>query len=226
MIAAICAMFGAPVFAQTTSIAEQHAAVESGSPTRDHLVPTGNPVLEETSLIAIKEAVPKQFKPHDLVTIVVNERTKYEADGSTNNKRQSDFTSELDAFIKLTGDGVGSALFRRGKPNINYKSSVNQKNDAESEREDKLATRITGEIIDVKPNGNLVIEARGETIHDDEIHVLTFTGVCRSVDVTPDNTVLSTQVADRRIHISTKGNIRNATRSGWMAPIYDRVRPL
>ena len=80
--------------------------------------------------------------------------------------------------------------------------------------------------MDVKPNGNIVLEASGQTHHDKEVHTLRFTGMCRSIDVSPDNTVLSTQIADKKIDIVTKGTIRNATRAGWAGELYDWIRPL
>jgi flagellar L-ring protein precursor FlgH len=211
---------------QSTSIG-QIAGVQPTAPMpREATLPKGNPALEATSLIAVREVEPKKFGINDLVTIIVRVQTQYDAEGKANARRQADLRSELDAFIKFTGDGVGASQFRRGKPNINYRSTFNQRNDAEQEREDRLTTRITGRIIDVKPNGTLVIEAETSLIHDEETHTLTLTGVCRSVDVTPDNTVLSTQVSDLDIKIKTKGTIRNATRSGWAGKLFDWIRPL
>jgi flagellar L-ring protein precursor FlgH len=210
--------------AQSTSIAKRKAEAEEV--VREAPQANGNPTLEATSLIAVKEQEPRKFKVNDLITVIVRVQTEYEADGTANARRQSDLRSELDAFIKFTGGGVGAAEFRRGKPNINYRGTFNQRNDAESEREDRLTTRITGKVIDIKPNGNLVFEARASVHHDDEQHDMTLTGACRSTDVTPDNTVLSTQVANLDIDIVTKGSVRNTTRAGWLGTIYDWIRPL
>ncbi len=219
-------VISSPVLGQSSSIGKQFADSRPDKPTRETPTATGNTVIEKTSLIAVKEREPKKFKVNDLITIIVRETTKYEADAKSDAKRQADFSSELDAFVKLTGSGIGAAAFRRGKPNIDFKADVNKKNDAETEREDKLTTRVTAVIIDVKPNGNLVFEARKQVAHDDEVHLTKLTGTCRGVDVTPDNSVLSTQIADLKIDITTKGSLRNATRSGWLAPIYDWIRPL
>jgi len=213
-----------PAQAQSTSIGQRRA--DQINTVREAPPPPGNPTLEGSSLIAVKEQEPRKFKVNDLITIIVRVQTQYEADGTTNARRQSDLRSELDAFIKFTDGGVGAAAFRRGKPNINYRGTFNQRNNAESEREDRLTTRITGRIIDIKPNGNLVVEARSSVHHDDEQHDMTLTGTCRSIDITPDNTVLSTQVSSLDIDIVTKGSIRNTTRPGWIGTLYDWIRPL
>lgn len=212
--------------AQTSSIGQTAGIPRTELAQREDPPQPANPVIESTSLIAVKNKEPKKYKVHDLITIIVRERTLYEAEGTANARRQADLRSELDAFIRFTGGGIGATPFRRGKPNINYRSTFNQRNDGESEREDRLTTRITAKIVDVKPNGNIVMEATGQTRHDKEVHTLRFTGMCRSIDVTPDNTVLSTQIAEKKIDIITKGTIRNATRAGWAGELYDWIRPL
>jgi len=183
-------------------------------------------VLLDSSLIGVKAKQPKKFKIGDYLTITIRHQTIYEADGTANSRRQADLRSELDAFLKFTDGGVGAAGFRRGKPNIDYRGVFNQRNTGELDREDRLTARITASIIDIKPNGNLVFEAHSTLHYEDELQTMTLTGGCRSTDVTPDNTVLSTQVADLAINVRTSGGVRNATRQGWIGRIYDWIRPL
>lgn len=214
----------APAGAQSSSISPQHAV--SAAEARELPAAKGNPALEAVSLIAVKEQEPRKFKVNDLITVIVRVQTEYEADGKANSRRQAQLQTELDAFIKFTDGGVGAAEFRRGRPNISYTQGFNQRNDAEAEREDRLTTRITGRIIDIKPNGNLVFEARASVHHDDNKHDMTLTGTCRSVDVTADNTVLSTQVANLDIDIVTRGSVRDSTRPGLLSALIDLIRPL
>ena len=71
-------------------------------------------------------------------------------------------------------------------------------------RSDKVAAveEMTATIIDIKPNGNLVFEARKQIRHDDEVSSMRLTGLCRSDDVTPDNSVLSTPTPGAAISTS------------------------
>ena len=169
---------------------------------------------------------PKTFKVHDLITIIVRQQRKYESDAEQESKSKFEISSELDAFLKFIDGGVGSAAFRRGHPNIDYKFDSRLKNEADKEREDKLTTRITAEIIDVKPNGNLVLQARNEIKFDNDTAIMTLTGTCRQVDVSPDNTVLSTQLADLRIDNINTGAVRDGARRGWLTQVLDFLKPL
>lgn len=184
-----------------------------------------NFVYERYGWTASTPVAPKTFKPGDLLTIIVREQKKWEADADLETKNKFDVKSELDAFVKPTEGGLGAAMFRRGKPNIDYKYNVKNKSEGDSSREDKLTTRLTGKIIDVKPNGLLVVEARAKMSHDEEISEITLTGTCRKEDVTADNTVLSTQIADKEVAVSNKGALRSAATRGWIKKILDAFKP-
>ena len=108
------------VRAQSTSIIEQHKTAPEVEPTRETPMPENSPVIGTTSLIAVKEREPRKFKVNDLVTIIVRENTKYEADATTGAERKADFKSELDAFIKLTGSGIGAAALSSWKTEYRF----------------------------------------------------------------------------------------------------------
>jgi flagellar L-ring protein precursor FlgH len=77
----------------------------------------------------------------------------------------------------------------------------------------------------VKPNGNLVLEAKKNVqIGDDEGYTISLTGECRGEDVTPQNTVLSTQVADAEIKVENRGAAKDASQRGWLKKLGDKLR--
>lgn len=214
--------------AQSSSIGKRHRAqqdaeqIPSGSTQTSTL---GQRTIESHSIIAVTLPPPRKYAVHDLVTIIVREQKKFEASGETEAGKDFDIKSELEAFAKLTNGGLGASQFTRGKPTIDYKFSTNTKGEADAAREDNFTTRITARIVDVKPNGNLVLEARRKMVHDDESPEVMLTGMCRSQDITPDNTVLSTQMADLEIRVHNHGEVRNSTRRGWIPRLLDELRP-
>ena len=68
--------------------------------------------------------------------------------------------------------------------------------------------------VDVRPNGNLVIEARQQVQDNDEIWEKALTGVIRREDVNPDNTVESDKVADMQLFKRERGAVRGAAARG------------
>ena len=55
---------------------------------------------------------------------------------------------------------------------------------------------------------------------------MTLTGICRKEDITPDNSILSTQLADLRIDVQNSGAVRDGSRRGWLTTILDVLRPI
>ena len=222
--------------AQTTSIAHRHDAErKAGAPLKGSLAGRasadpqrllqhkGHPALEKMGLTAVKVTPPRTFKVHDLITVIIREQRKFESDGELETKKKFDLQSQFSAMFNLIDGGLGAATFSRGQPNVDLKVNSKIKNEADKEREDRFITRITGEIIDVKPNGNLVIQAKARLVFDNEITVITLTGVARSADVTPDNSILSTQLSDKVIDVQNSGAVRDGSRRGWIPRLLDAV---
>ena len=200
-----------------TAAAEKDARTEQ---TKTH------PAYDKFSWITARPAEPPTFKVNDLITVIIRETAKYEADADLKSDSKYDVKSELEAFAKPFEGGLGAAVFRRGKPNIEYTYQTKSDNKADTSREDKFTTRITATIIDVKPNGLLVLEATGKFRHDDELVQVTLTGTCRKEDVTADNSVLSTQLADKQIEVHTEGAVRDGARRGWLRRVVDALKPI
>lgn len=54
---------------------------------------------------------------------------------------------------------------------------------------------------------------------------MTLIGYCRGQDVTADNSILSTQLADVELRTKNSGQVRDASRRGWLQRITDTLRP-
>jgi len=214
---------------QTSSLsrrsAERATRQSPKSVSREAPQPRGNPLLEKYSLIAVKPAPPKTFQVHDHITIIVRQQRSFESEGDLESKREYSIKSQLEAFFKPFKGGLGATSFTRGKPNVDFKLSQEQKNEADKSREDRLTTRLTGEIIDIKPNGNLVIWARARIQYENEISVMTLTGTCSKNKITADNSVISTDIADLDIKVHNAGAVRDGSARGWIPRLIDALRP-
>lgn len=88
-----------------------------------------------------------------------------------------------------------------------------------------IATRCAVQVIDVLPNGNLVIEGLRQVSFSRERQFAQLRGVIRPYDVLPDNTVLSSNVADARIDVVAEGVLTDAQKKGWLLRLNDKLNP-
>ena len=77
----------------------------------------------------------------------------------------------------------------------------------------------------MKPNGTMVLQARQHIKNDEEEQMMILSGICRVEDITPDNTVLSTQIYDKDVAKTNKGALRDTTKRGWVPKLLDAVNP-
>jgi flagellar L-ring protein FlgH len=182
--------------------------------------------IEGVSLIAIPRTPPRKFRPHDLITIIVKQNKKRESEAKLDTEKKWDINGKLSEWFRFYPEHhLGSDKLSNGQPSFKFQFDNKYENDGQNDREDKFETRIQARVIDVKPNGNLVIEARQHETHDEEIIEITVTGICRSEDVTPANTILSTQIAELTLVEQNRGAVRDATQRGWIPRLLDWAKP-
>lgn len=173
--------------------------------------------LESTSLFAFSPEKPRVFKEHDLVQIIVRETTRIESFQGLETEKEYGLIAGVEAFpglndydlLKYTGlEAAGEKEF-----------------DGEGEyaREDNLTTRLAAEVIEILPNGNLVLEARTRIKTDDEEMYTQLTGVCRPEDITAANSILSNQIFDLQVEKLHFGQVRDAANKGILARVLDAV---
>jgi flagellar L-ring protein precursor FlgH len=80
-------------------------------------------------------------------------------------------------------------------------------------------------VLDVKPNGTLVLQARKTIKTDEEEQQFILSGICRVEDVATDNTVLSTQIFDLDLQKNHKGDVKDAVTKGWLPRLMQLVNP-
>lgn len=182
----------------------------------------------DTSFFSVPEPEPRTIRKHDLVTIVVREESAFSIQGTTDTKRDSAIEAKIDEFVKLklSNFEIKGGAIGANPPSLKASGNRTFKGEATVDRTESLTTRITGEVVDVKPNGTLVLQARKSIKTDDEEQQMTLTGTCRVEDITAaDNTVLSTQLYDLRAEKTHKGAVRSATKRTWLNNILDAISP-
>lgn len=143
-------------------------------------------------------------RPGDLLTVRIAESQDLQNQESANLKKETTLEYALESFdIK---PGAFDIL-----PNVEASSQDDFTGTANYQKKGTFTARITAMVIDVLPNGNLVIQGRREIRVDFEIKVIEFSGIVRALDVAPDNSVESELVADARISYEGQGVLTNST---------------
>jgi len=178
------------------------------------------------SFFAVPPPVPRVLHKHDLITIIVREESEAKSEGTTDLKKQADFDAQLQQFIKLSiANGALQNAIGQQIPEIKMTGNRNLKGEATVDRSDSLTLRVQAEILDVKPNNTLVLQARATITADEEVQTLVLSGTCRAEDITPDNTVLSTQLYDKSVTKKHTGAVRDTTKRGFIPRFFDFINP-
>jgi flagellar L-ring protein precursor FlgH len=192
----------------------------------------GEPVgSAPVSFTSVSEPRPKKFKKNDLLTIIVQEDSAYTSNAQTQSEKQQDFDLALQNWIQLHGSpsGIPNSLTAVGNagtlPEAKFKYDNNRQNQATDQRTDSLSLRIEAMVVDVKPNGTVVVEATKQITADREVQIYRLSGICRAEDVTPDNTVLSSQLAGLTVSKQTKGEVKDGVQRGWLNGLIDKISP-
>ncbi len=170
---------------------------------------------------------PRTFKKHELVTIIVREQSQSTSEATTELSKEAELTAALTQFISLNPGNFAIQGGAQGAtpPRIGINAEREFSGDGSVERTDSTTARIQAEVVDVRPNGNLVLQATKYIRNDDEEQRLTVTGQCRAEDITADNTVLSTQLHDLSFEKLTRGAARDTSKRGFVPRLVDRVNP-
>lgn len=159
----------------------------------------------------------------DLLTVQINEATDVENIDlrSLDKSGSSNVTGDLSYGL---GAGLGSAE-GTGTLSQNSSSARAFSGDSEFRSERQFTDRFTVVVTDVLPNGNLVVAGeRKIAVHGDSRR-LTLTGVVRTFDLLPGNTVPSHLVANLKLSLEGKGAEQKFVKQNWFSKRVNRLWP-
>ena len=143
----------------------------------------------------------------DIVTVLVTESSALNRQAETNTKKESTNQANLSSFFGLPlGD----------KTKYAFEGANEHKGSGSVTRSDEVTAKVAARVVKVLPSGNLIIEGRRAVRANDETQYLAISGVIRQEDITSNNTILSTQVADAEIVLEGKGVLAEKQRPGLL----------
>ena len=147
----------------------------------------------------------RAMRPHDLVSVVVSESLAAETDGSVKNSRASSASSQISALMGTLH--AGNAL--QNLINQNSASALNAQ--GTSATNSSLSTTLGGQVVEVLPNGMLVIEAAREVEFSQQTQTIILRGLVRPEDISQQNQILSTAISDLELQVRGKGIVNDYT---------------
>lgn len=181
--------------------------------------------LDGYSLMVVVPPKPRTYQKHDLIEIIINENTSQKFEQNLTTDKKYDIKASLKKFPSLqsllegqirNGDSQATA-------DLDVGSDSKYEGDGEFERKDRFTARIAAEVVDVKPNGNLVLEARKHIDSNGETTLMVLSGVCRGEDVTRSNTIQSSQLANLTLKTENDGDVKDAARKGWIPRVLEAM---
>jgi flagellar L-ring protein precursor FlgH len=184
------------------------------------------PSLLQVSLFAVEPVKPRQYVLHDKVEVIINESTSSKLEQKLDTTKSNDLRMQLRQFPSLRallkeatlGDGIGG-----NGPDIGIGGNSSFKGDGSAERRDRLTARISGLVKEIKPNGLMLVEARETITQDSETKSLVLSGLVDPRDVTQQNTVQSSQLANLVIKMEHSGEVKDAASKNWLTRVGDAI---
>ena len=147
----------------------------------------------------------KAFRVHDVVMIVVSESLTASTDGQVKNARASSANSSITSLFGAlkTSNNLQNLL------NASAASGLTAQ--GQSTTDSSLSTTFGAEVVDVLPNGMLVVQATRQLTFSQQTQLITLRGLVRPEDVSNQNQVLSTAMTDLELEVTGKGIVNDST---------------
>ena len=222
---ALCVLAGALVAGSSNGQALQEQFSQANVPVNQDGQDDSADSLVGYSLLVITPPPPRKIERYDLITIIVNQTSQATRTQSLETEKEYEASARLAQFLQITD--LLEARLTAGDLNTDDLLDIRAENEFTGEgsyqRSDRLTTRVQAEVIDVKPNGNLVLEARTRMQTDEEVQEFVLSGVCRTEDVTLQNTIQSSELHGLSITVRNEGEIRKSAKKGLIPRVLETI---
>ena len=152
----------------------------------------------------------RNFQVGDVITVLLNESTQAARSqvGSISRNSTNDM---LTPGLAVLGNKLGGVM----KGTDFSKTDISNKGTGTADQTASLNGSIAVAVVEVMPNGNLVLRGEKQLALTEGSEVIQVAGIIRPEDVAPNNTVQSRRLANAHIAYRGSGDLANATRAGW-----------
>lgn len=178
----------------------------------------------------------------DIVTIVISETASFNKQGKTDTDKAVSMLTDVVSFLYpeaqiLTEDNTGATGIKTNKgytgsrlgmrngvlPHMQWGSSKEFSGGGSIQNKDAFTAKVTARIIDVLPNGYMLLEGTKTLNVSNESQTIIVTGKVRPVDISPENTIMSERIADFEVFYQGSGPVNDNQKRGLLTKLWDKV---
>jgi len=156
----------------------------------------------------------------DILTVKISEASKVDNKATRNLKKQTDKSTTFNGELNISHILPSMPGFTMAAQSTN---ELKGKADYKDER--SFIDKVTVVVVDILPNGNLVIMGTRDRNIAGDVQTIEISGIVRPSDIAFDNTVMSEQIANFYVVTRNSGIAEPYSRQGWLGRIFDIVWP-
>jgi flagellar L-ring protein FlgH len=181
--------------------------------------------LAEYSWTYQKPVEPHPIRLHDIITVTVAEKSVVISEGQMDRKKKAYGDLKLPNWILFKGLSIIPDPQTAGTPHVRGEVDNKVQSQANLQTKDSMQLQIACNVVDLRPNGNLIIEGRRTIKNNEDTWEYSLNGEIRAEDVLPNNSVMSTNVSNLRLVKREEGHVRDGYRRGWLLEWLDKYQP-
>jgi len=150
----------------------------------------------------------------DMITVLLDEQTNATKSASTNTNKNTEIDLPNPTLF-------GGAATLKGRSILNSSISADHafSGTGGSTQSNRLSGDITVTVAEVYANGNMLIKGEKLVTLNQGSEIISITGMVRSADVSPTNTITSNRIANATITYRGRGALADSNRPGWLTRI-------
>ncbi len=158
----------------------------------------------------------KAKKIGDIISVIISESNSASKDAQTGSKKITSAEAKGSATT-----GALSGLFPGMGGDVDLSNQFNGQ--ASTTRSGRLSSRITVRVVDILPNNNLIIEGTKTMEINEDVEVVTLSGIVQPEYISATNTVNSSQIANAKITYKGKGSVSQGNRIGILGRFFNWI---
>lgn len=151
----------------------------------------------------------------DILTIILDENTKADKEAETTTEKTNQIKLENPTILGYTPNVYNKFSFK-----TDFESDQEFTGKGESSQSNSLSGTISVTVAEVFPNGSLFVKGQKLVTLNKGNEYIKISGIVRRDDITPQNTVRSTQLADARLVYKGDGPVADSNALPWLAKFF------